>query len=72
MHEKCEFFAELHRVSYNFVEDCLRKQFCAILEIQGLTLKFQFRYFSPFSVFSTVWQAEIAVFSKTVRKNIRF
>ena len=40
MHGKCEFFAELRRVSNIFVEDCLRGQFCAILEIQGLTLKF--------------------------------
>ena len=72
MHGKCEFFAELRRVSYNFVEDCLRNQFCAILEIQGLTLKFQFLYFSPFSVLSTVWLAEIAVFSKILRKKSIF
>ena len=34
-----KIFDELRRVSNIFVEDCLWKQFYAILEIQGINLK---------------------------------
>ena len=40
MHGNREIFAELRRVSNIFIEDCLWKQFYAILEIQVVTLKF--------------------------------
>ena len=57
MRGKRELFAELRRVSNIFVNDCLRKQFCAILVIQGFKLKFLFRYFSPFlSYLQFGWQ----------------
>ena len=71
MHGNREIFAELRRVSNIFVEDCLRKQFCAILEIHGgYTKNFNFVNFVAFSVLSTDGLAEIAVFSKNfARKN---
>ena len=37
--------------------DCLRKQFCVILEIHGVALKFYLRYFSHFLSYLEIgWQ----------------
>ena len=43
-----ENLPEFRIVPIIYDHDCLRKQFCAILEIQEVTLKFKFRYFSLF------------------------
>ena len=52
-----ENFPEFRIVPKIYDHDYLRKQFCAILDIQGFTLKFYFRYFPHFlSYLQFGWQ----------------
>ena len=65
-----ENLSEFRIVPIIYDYDCLRKQFCAILEIQGVSTKILISLFFAFSVLSTVRLAEIAVLSKILRKNL--
>ena len=68
MHGKCEFFAELRRVSNIFVKDLSEKTVLCDFRDSGIyTKKFNSLFFA-FSVLSTVWLAEIDVFLKILRK----
>ena len=67
-----ENLSEFRIVPIIYDYDCLRKQFCAILEIQGVSTKILISLFFAFSVLSTVRLAEIAVLSRNFAKKICF
>ena len=72
MHGKREFFAELRRVSNMFEEELSEKTVLCDFRDSRVYTKILISLFLAISVLSTVWLAEIPVFSKIVRKKSVF